>query len=56
MIAMSKILRKTAIGEFFNILGSAIDAAAAVEAGRRPRSQDLQQLGIDPVKFRSIKL
>ena len=53
---MGKILRKTGIGEFLNIMGSAINAAAAVEVGRRPRPQDLQQLGIDPVQFRSVKL
>lgn len=45
---MSRIIRKTGIGEFFNMMGSAINAAAAVEAGRRPHPRDLRQLGIDP--------
>lgn len=53
---MGKILRKTGIGEFLSIMGSAINAAAAVETGRQPNSRDLQQLGIDPLKFRSVKL
>jgi hypothetical protein len=50
---MSKVFRKIGIGEFLNMMRSAINAAAAVEVGRRPRSLDLQQLGINPVKFRS---
>jgi hypothetical protein len=52
---MSKIIRSTGIGEFFNIMGSAINAAAAVETGRRPRVSDLRQLGIDPLRFNHIK-
>lgn len=52
---MSRIIRGTGIGEFFDMMGSAIKAAAALEAGRRPTARDLRQLGIDPVRFNGIK-
>jgi len=48
---MGRIIRNSGIGEFFTMMGSAISAAAAVEAGRQPRSQDLRRLGIDPLRF-----
>ena len=48
---MGRIIRKSGIGEFFNMMGSAISAAAAYEAGRRPNARDLRRLGIDPVRF-----
>jgi hypothetical protein len=40
---------------FFDIVGSAIAAAAAVNNGRKPRSRDLRALGIDPTQFHDIK-
>lgn len=52
---MSRIIRSTGIGEFFNILGSAITTAAALETGRRPNARDLRRLGIDPVKFNNVR-
>ena len=45
---MSRMIRNLGIGEFFNMMGSAINTAAAVEAGRQPRPRDLHRLGIDP--------
>jgi hypothetical protein len=48
---MSRLIRSTGIGEFFNMMGSAINAAAALETGRRPNGRDLRQLGIDPMRF-----
>lgn len=48
---MGRMIRKSGIGEFFNIMGSAIAAAAAFESGRRPDAADLRRLGIDPVRF-----
>lgn len=53
---MSRLIRSTGIGEFFNMMGSAINAAAAVETGRRPNVRDLHQLGIDPMRFHKIRL
>jgi hypothetical protein len=52
---MSRIIRSTGLGEFFSMMGSAINAAAAVETGRRPSASDLRQLGIDPMRFSRIK-
>ena len=39
---------------FFDVVASAIAAAAATNSGRRPKSRDLRALGIDPVQFRNI--
>ncbi|CAH2406157.1 hypothetical protein [Mesorhizobium escarrei] len=50
---MGRIIRKT--GEFFTMMGSAMNAAAAVETGRRPRPGDLRLLGIDPMRFKHLK-
>lgn len=52
---MSKIIRSTGIGEFFTMMGSAINAAAALETGRRPNSRDLRRLGIDPMRFNNVR-
>jgi hypothetical protein len=52
---MGRIIRKTGIGEFFNIMGSAISTAAAIETGRRPNAGDLRRLGIDPMRFNTIR-
>lgn len=45
---------RTKIGELFDIFGSAIAAASAVEARRQPKARDLRTLGIDPERFRQI--
>lgn len=47
--------RIAAARSFFEILGSAIAAAAATENGRAPRARDLHVLGIDPAQFRGIR-
>jgi hypothetical protein len=52
---MSKIIRSTGIGEFFNMMGSAINVAAAFESGRRPNARDLRKLGIDPTRFNNVR-
>ena len=52
---MSRIIRSTGIGEFFNIMGSAISAATAYETGRRPNARDLRRLGIDPTRFNNVR-
>jgi hypothetical protein len=44
----------TAIGGFFDVLGSAFAVSSAVEAKRRPRAHDLRTLGIDPSAFETI--
>ena len=44
----------SAIGSFFDTLGSALAVSRAVEARRTPRASDLRQLGIDPVTFGKI--
>jgi hypothetical protein len=43
------------ITEIFSIIGDAIAAASAVEAGRQPKARTLRGLGIDPKAFREIK-
>ena len=48
---VAKIIRNTGIGEFFGMMGSAINTAAALEKGRRPDARDLRRLGIDPMCF-----
>lgn len=47
--------RKSAASGFFDIVGSAIAAAAAANNGRKPRNRDLRILGIDPAQFHDIK-
>ena len=44
----------SAIGDFFALFGSAVAASRAVEAGRKPRANDLRRLGIDPTAFDKI--
>ena len=53
--SMTKIIRSTGIGEFFNIMGSAISTASALETGRRPNTRDLRRLGIDPVRLNAVR-
>jgi hypothetical protein len=43
-----------ALGDFFEVFGSAIAASRAVEARKQPRASDLRTLGIDPAAFRKI--
>jgi len=43
-----------ALGDFFELFGSAVAASRAVEARKQPRASDLRTLGIDPVAFRKI--
>jgi hypothetical protein len=47
--------RKPVTSGFFDIIGSAIAAAAATNNGRKPRNRDLRILGIDPEQFHRIK-
>lgn len=42
------------IGEMFTTFGSAVAASRAVEAGRKPRADDLSRLGMDPAVFNRI--
>ena len=44
----------SALGDLFTTLGSAVAASRAVEAGRKPRADDLQKLGMDPAIFNRI--
>jgi hypothetical protein len=44
----------SAIGELFTTFGSAVAASRAVEAGRKPRADDLRTLGMDPAVFNRI--
>jgi hypothetical protein len=44
----------SAIGNFFDTLGSAVAVSRAVEARRAPRASDLKRLGIDPAAFGTI--
>lgn len=52
---MARIIRSTGIGEFFNLMGSAISTASALETGRRPSARHLRRLGIDPMRFSTIR-
>lgn len=44
----------SAIGGFFDLIGSAIAVSSAVEAKRMPGAAHLRNLGIDPKHFRRI--
>ena len=44
----------SAIGDLFTTFGSAVAASRSVEAGRRPRADDLRKLGMDPAVFNRI--
>jgi hypothetical protein len=49
--------KNTAIGRLsraFSMVGAAISVSAMVEGRRRPRSEDLLTLGIDPKAFDKI--
>jgi hypothetical protein len=53
---MTKRNTMSAIGGFFDVVGSAISVSRAVEARRTPRKSDLRTLGIDPAAFGKIHL
>jgi hypothetical protein len=44
----------SALGDLFTAFGSAVAASRAVEAGRKPRADDLRKLGMDPAIFNRI--
>lgn len=44
----------SAIGGFFDVIGSAMAVSRAIESGRQPTSADLRVLGIDAKQFRKI--
>ncbi|QKD13631.1 hypothetical protein [Mesorhizobium sp. NZP2077] len=44
----------SALGNLFTTFGSAVTAPRAMEAGRKPRSDDLRTLGMDPAIFNRI--
>ncbi|WP_162839656.1 hypothetical protein [Mesorhizobium sp. 1M-11] len=46
---------RTAFRNLIDIVGSAVNAAGAVEGNRAPKGQDLRRLGIDPVEFAKIR-
>lgn len=46
--------RFNSVGKFFATVGSAINAASAVEGSRTPRARDLRALGINPADFNRI--
>lgn len=51
---MTKRTTLSAIGDMFDIFGSAISASRALEGNRRPYDRDLRKLGIDPAHFDRI--
>lgn len=44
------------IREFFTTIGDAVAVSAAVRNGQQPRDSNLRGLGIDPARFREIRL
>lgn len=54
MSALRNSIRTGFFGRAFAVLGAANAVSAAVEAGRRPRANDLTRLGIDPTSFEHI--
>ena len=53
--AMKRHTALSRIGNIIAIFGSAVAAAHAAEAGRRPRTRDLANLGIEPKAFEAIR-
>ncbi|UCI19419.1 hypothetical protein FJ970_00120 [Mesorhizobium sp. B2-1-8] len=51
---MSKRKIFSTLGDLFTRFGSAVAASRAVEAGRKPRADDLRNLGMDPAVFNRI--
>ncbi|WP_183845837.1 hypothetical protein [Rhizobium etli] len=54
MSAIRNSVRAGFLGRAFATLSAANAVSAAVEAGRRPRARDLQELGIDPASFGQV--
>ncbi|MBB2675942.1 UNVERIFIED_ORG: hypothetical protein GGE44_005556 [Rhizobium esperanzae] len=54
MSAIRNSIRAGFLGRAFATLSAANAVSAAVEAGRRPRARDLQDLGIDPASFSQV--
>ncbi|MGN6144988.1 MAG: hypothetical protein ACTHOP_15525 [Mesorhizobium sp.] len=52
---MSKRSTFATVADAINVLGSAVAAAYAAEAGRSPKARDLANLGIEPKAFRDIR-
>ncbi|MCO5064130.1 MAG: hypothetical protein M9924_06895 [Rhizobiaceae bacterium] len=46
--------KRGTLSVFFGSIGSAINAARAVEGNKLPTAGDLKALGIDPTQFRKI--
>lgn len=44
------------IREFFTTIGDAVAVSAAVRNGQQPSDSNLRGLGIDPARFREIRL
>lgn len=53
---MSKRSTLSAVGGFFNLLGSAIAVSNAIESRKAPNARDLRVLGIEPAQFKNIQL
>lgn len=47
-------IRDGFFGRAFAMIGAANAVSAAIESGRRPKSRDLQTLGINPSAFSRI--
>jgi hypothetical protein len=54
MLQEFQMTMRSTLSAFFGTIGSAMNAASAVENNRAPNSRDLRTLGIDPVEFRMI--
>jgi hypothetical protein len=48
--------RRSTLREFFTMIGDAVAVSAAVRGGRQPAEHNLRGLGIDPKRFREIRL
>lgn len=46
--------KRSALREFFTLIGDAVAVSAAVRGGRQPADRNLRGLGIDPEQFRQI--
>jgi len=44
----------SALGDFLDMIASAVAVSRTLEAGRQPRASDLRRLGIDPANFSRI--
>lgn len=48
--------KPSALRQFFAVVGDAVAVSAAVRIGRQPAAHNLRGLGIDPKRFREIRL